>query len=87
MLESPRPVVLEDFNVHAEAPWVRAAQDYMATLTTMDLPQVISGPRHLVFCMDQEEGSLMGEFLHSLIPVVKNGVTVLYKHPRPAPSI
>ncbi|XP_053151089.1 uncharacterized protein LOC128344612 [Hemicordylus capensis] len=46
-LGSPRLIVLGDFNVHAEAPLVGAAQDFMASMATMGLSQLVSGPTHV----------------------------------------
>ncbi|XP_053154385.1 uncharacterized protein LOC128345841 [Hemicordylus capensis] len=68
-LGSSRLIVLGDFNVHAEAPLVGAAQDFMASMATMGLSQLVSGPTHvaghtmdLVFA-DREINDLeVGEF-------------------------
>lgn len=40
-MECPPLLVLEDFNVHYEAPGVGAAQDFMAIMTTMGRYQKI----------------------------------------------
>lgn len=45
-LESPRFLVLGDFNTHAEAVEDKLAQDILATMTTLGTSQVIPGPVH-----------------------------------------
>ncbi|XP_061490084.1 uncharacterized protein LOC133388035 [Rhineura floridana] len=75
VLESPRLVVLGDFNIHAETALSGVAQDFMASMTTMGLSQVLSGPTHaaghtldLVFCAGWDDGDLGVEEL-SVVPL------------------
>lgn len=45
-LESPRLVVLGDFNIHAEAPLLRIVQDFMFFTMIIGLSQMLSYPTH-----------------------------------------
>uniref|UniRef100_A0A803SSU4 Reverse transcriptase domain-containing protein n=2 Tax=Anolis carolinensis TaxID=28377 RepID=A0A803SSU4_ANOCA len=74
-LESQRLIVLGDFNVHAETTLTGAAQDFMATMATMGLSQLVSGPTHraghtldLVFCQGWEEGGDVEELTITPLP-------------------
>ncbi|KAF7249458.1 RNA-directed DNA polymerase from mobile element jockey [Varanus komodoensis] len=58
-------LVLGDFNLHAESGLTGAAQDFMASMTAMELSQHVIGPTHerghtldLVFSTGQEEDDL-----------------------------
>lgn len=46
MLESPQQFALADFTVHVKASADKAAQEFMASMATVGLSQVISGPAH-----------------------------------------
>uniref|UniRef100_A0A803SN06 Reverse transcriptase domain-containing protein n=1 Tax=Anolis carolinensis TaxID=28377 RepID=A0A803SN06_ANOCA len=74
-LESQRLLVLRDFNVHAETILTGAAQDFMASMATMGLSQVVSGPTHraghtldLVFCQGWEEDGGVEELTIAPLP-------------------
>ncbi|KAF7239452.1 Platelet-activating factor acetylhydrolase [Varanus komodoensis] len=70
MLESPRLLVLGDFNIHAQGILSGAVQDIMAGMTTVGLSQHVIGPVHvlgctldLVFLARYEDGALsVGDF-------------------------
>lgn len=46
VLELPKLVFLGDANIHAEAPEEGATQDFMMSMTTMDLSLAVYGPTH-----------------------------------------
>ena len=67
VLRTPRLLVLGDLNIHAKAALTGVAQDFMATMTTMGLPQYVIGPTYekghtldLVFSMGLEDGDVEG---------------------------
>ena len=72
VLRTPRLLVLEDLNIHAEAALTGAAQDFMVTMTTMGLSQYVISLTHekghtldLVFSTGLEDGGLDVEELVS----------------------
>lgn len=75
-LETLTSVVLGDFNIHAKAALNKTTQLTMATMATMGLSQVISGPTHqdertldFVFYTDRGNGHQKVEDKYS-VPIV-----------------
>lgn len=63
ILESSILLLLGAFNIHAESAQDKPVPDFLATMSTLDLSQVISGSTHLgghmldlVFCSGSESG-------------------------------
>ena len=65
MLRTPRLLVLGDLSIHATAALTGVAQDFMATMTTMELSQCVIGSTHekghtldLFFSTELRDGGL-----------------------------
>ena len=66
LLESPRLLVLGDFNIHAEVEVSGLALEFLETMVSLDMSQHVNGPTHvgghtldLVFSTEQSECGLM----------------------------
>lgn len=46
VLESPRLIILGDVNIHAKTPLLYMAQDFITSLTSFDLAEIVTGPIH-----------------------------------------
>lgn len=68
VLETPRLIVLEDFNIHIKDTLLRLVRDFTLSLTALGLSQIVTGPKHkrgrilyLTFCAEHvREGLVSG---------------------------
>ena len=75
MLVSPMLIILGDFDIHAEATLLGMAQDFMFSMETMGLSQVVFGPSHAAghaldrgLCGRKDDGDLGVQEL-SVVPL------------------